>query len=267
MDDLGYRLLQHLTGEEGSADTTATDEGFMLIARSMGPAELLDYDHRRLCGLVVEEGSYNSHVAILARTLDIPVVGGIHYVLSQVEEDAPVLVDGNAGVVVIRPGAEFQARFRESIDTQERRRVKQEAIRGLPAQTRDGVDVSLLINAGLLIDLDHLADTGADGVGLLRTKIAFMLHSDFPSLSEQRETYAGIFDAAGDQPVVLWTFDIGGDEMLISAMLRMRNRRWVGGRCASPRHVVRAIARLDRGCVRPRIADYVSHGERSRRVR
>ena len=117
MDDLGYRLLQHLTGEEGSADTTATDEGFMLIARSMGPAELLDYDHRRLCGLVVEEGSYNSHVAILARALDIPVVGGIHYVLSQVEEGAPVLVDGNAGVVVIRPGAEFQARIRESIDT------------------------------------------------------------------------------------------------------------------------------------------------------
>ena len=75
MDDLGYRLLQHLTGEEGSADTTATDEGFMLIARSMGPAELLDYDHRRLCGLVVEEGSYNSHVAILARALDTDAFG------------------------------------------------------------------------------------------------------------------------------------------------------------------------------------------------
>ena len=214
MDDLGYRLLQHLTGEERSADTTAGDEGFVLIARSMGPAELLDYDHRRLRGLVVEEGSYNSHVAIVARALNIPVVGGVHYVLSQVEEGAPVLVDGDSGVVVIRPGAAFQARIRESIDTQERRRVEQEAIRGLPAQTSDGVDVSLLINAGLLIDLDHLEDTGADGVGLLRTEIAFMLHPDFPSLSEQRETYAGIFNAAGDQPVVFRTFDIGGDKLL-----------------------------------------------------
>ena len=132
MDDLSYRLLQHLTGEERSADVATGEEGFVLIARSMGPAELLDYDHRRLRGLVAEEGSYNSHVAIVARALNIPVVGGIHYVLSQVEEGAPVLVDGNSGVVVIRPGAEFQARIRQSINTQERRRVEQEAFVDCP---------------------------------------------------------------------------------------------------------------------------------------
>ena len=84
----------------------------------------------------------------------------------------------------------------------------------MPAQTRDGVNVSLLINGGLLIDLDHLEDTGADGVGLLRTEVAFMLYPDFPSLAEQRETYGGIFDAAGDKPVVFRTFDIGGDKLL-----------------------------------------------------
>jgi phosphotransferase system enzyme I (PtsP) len=88
-------------------------------------------------------------------------------------------------------------------------------IRGLPAQARDDVDVSLLINGGLLIDLDHLEDTGADGVGLLRTEIAFMLHPNFPSLAGQREIYGGIFEAAGDKPAVFRTFDIGGDKLLL----------------------------------------------------
>jgi len=214
MDDLGYRLLQHLTGEGSAGGTVGGEEGFILIARSMGPAELLDYDRSRLRGLILEEGSYNSHVAIVARALSVPVVGGVRYVLSRVEEGAPVLVDGDSGVVVIRPGAEFQARIQESIETNARRRAELVAIRDLPAVTRDGTEVSLMINAGLLIDLEHLPETGADGVGLLRSEIAFMLHPEFPNVDRQREVYRRIFEAAEDKPVVFRTLDIGGDKLL-----------------------------------------------------
>lgn len=214
LDDLGYRLLQHLTGESGASAGLGGAEGFILIARSMGPAELLDYDRSRLRGLIVEEGSYNSHVAIVARALDIPVVGGVRFVFSQVEEGAPVLVDGDSGVVVIRPGAEFQARVQESIESRARRRDELKAIRHLPAVTRDGTEVSLMINGGLLIDLENLNEIGADGIGLLRTEIAFMLHPTFPNVVEQRKVYSRIFDAAGDLPVVFRTLDIGGDKLL-----------------------------------------------------
>ena len=214
LDDLGYRLLQHLTGEKRVSDAITGEDGFVLIARSMGPAELLDYDRYRLRGLVLEEASYNSHVAIVARAMGLPVVGSVGYVLSQVEEGAPVLVDGDSGVVVIRPGAEFQARIRESIELRERRRTELEAIRELPAVTCDGTEISLMTNAGLLIDLEHLRTSGADGVGLLRTEVAFMLHSSFPNVAEQRDLYRRIFDAAENRPVIFRTFDIGGDKLL-----------------------------------------------------
>ena len=214
LDDLGYRLLQHLTGEQRASDAIAGEDGFVLIARSMGPAELLDYDRDRLRGLIVEEGSYNSHVAIVARAMGVPVVGGVGYVLSQVEEGAPVLVDGDSGIVVIRPGAEFQARIRESIELRERRRAETEAIRDLPAVTHDGIEISLMTNAGLLIDLEHLRASGADGVGLLRTEVAFMLHGTFPNVDEQRDLYTRVFAAAEERPVIFRTLDIGGDKLL-----------------------------------------------------
>nr|ADI17439.1 signal transduction protein containing gaf and ptsi domains [uncultured Rhodospirillales bacterium HF0070_31K06] len=214
LDDLGYRLLQHLTGEQKVSDAITGEDGFVLIARSMGPAELLDYDRDLLRGLVLEEASYNSHVAIVARSMGLPVIGSVGYVLSQVEEGAPVLVDGDSGVVVIRPGAEFQARIRESIELRERHQAELEAIRELPAVTCDGTEISLMTNAGLLIDLEHLRASGADGVGLLRTEVAFMLHSSFPNVAEQRDLYTRIFDAVEDRPVIFRTFDIGGDKLL-----------------------------------------------------
>ena len=139
LDGRGYRLLQHLTGEKRTADAALGNEGFVLIARSMGPAEFLDYDRESLRGLVIEEATYNSHVAIVARAMGLPVVGGISYILRQVEEDVSVLVDGDSGIVVIRLGAEFQARIRKSIELRERHRAEVQAIRNLPVVTRDGI--------------------------------------------------------------------------------------------------------------------------------
>ncbi len=141
LDDLGYRLLQHLAGEKRVADTALGDEGFVLIARSMGPPELLDYDRESLRGLVIEEGTYNSHVAIEVRAMGVPVVEGVSYILSQVEEGVPVLVDGDSGVVVIRPGVEFQARIRECIELRERHLVEIQTVHDLPAVTRDGIPI------------------------------------------------------------------------------------------------------------------------------
>ena len=134
--------------------------------------------------MCIRDRSYNSHVAIVARALNIPVVGGIRYLFSQIEEGAPVVVDGDSGVVVIRPGADFQSRIEESIATHAQHRRELLATRDLDAVTEDGVQISLMINAGLLMDFEHIEAEGADGVGLLRTELTFMLHPEFPNFSE-----------------------------------------------------------------------------------
>ncbi len=214
LDDLGYRLLQHLAGELGVP--REMPENAVLIARSMGPAELLDYDRSRLVALVLEQGSYNAHVAIVARALDIPAVGGVPYVLSRIDPGESVLVDGDTGRLVVRPGEQFRQRFAESMALRARRRAEYAATRDLPAVTRDGTRVRLLINAGLMIDMFHLEDSGADGVGLFRTEVPFMLRAEFPDVDEQIAVYRDVFTAAAGRPVIFRTLDIGGDKLLPS---------------------------------------------------
>lgn len=215
LDDLGYRLLQHLTGSDGSEIRQASlPEDVVLIARSMGPVELLDYDRTRLRALVLDEGTAASHVAIVAKSLDIPVIGNVRGVIGKVEPNDPVFVDGDNGVAYVRPSEDFKKRFTESIAFRDRKRAEYAASRSLPAVTSDGASISLQINAGLVIDLDHLHESGADGVGLYRTEIPFMIREQFPRLGTQTELYREIYEKASGRPVVFRTLDIGGDKLL-----------------------------------------------------
>jgi phosphotransferase system, enzyme I, PtsP len=214
LEDLANRLQQHLTGAaKGPAATELPDE-FIVIARSMGPAELLDYDRRRLKGLVLEEGSPTAHVAIVARALDIPVVGRVKDVLGKVEAGDLVVADGDHAQVFIRPGEDIQEAIAGNIRMRLAQREKYAEIRLAPADTLDGVSVALHLNAGLLIDLPHLDETGAAGIGLYRTEIPFMVQDSFPGVDQQAELYARILDYAGDRPVTFRTLDIGGDKVL-----------------------------------------------------
>ncbi|KTS19193.1 peptidase [Methylobacterium indicum] len=213
LDDLANRLLRQLVGREGIGPS-AMPENAILVARSMGPAALLDYDRSRLRGVVLEEGGPTSHIAIVARALGIPAVGEVANATALVESGDGIIVDGGTGEVQIRPGPEIEAAYAEKARLRARRQEQYRSLRDVPAVTRDGVAVALQLNAGLIVDLSHLAETGAQGVGLFRTELQFMVAERMPSAAEQQILYETVFDAVGDLPVTIRTLDIGGDKVL-----------------------------------------------------
>ena len=214
LEDLAYRMLHHLTGDVRTAHLAEQPEALVLVAHSIGPAELLDYAPRRLKALILEEGSANSHVAIVARALDIPVVGRVKGALSQVDPMDPVIVDGDHSQVYVRPAEDIQQTVAEHFSVRQRRLAAYSAKRDEPAVTKDGVYISLNVNAGLLMDLQSLEASGADGVGLYRTEIPFMLHSELPGVEAQIDLYRRVLEGAAGRPVRFRTLDIGGDKQL-----------------------------------------------------
>lgn len=214
LEDLANRLVQHLTGATVGDSGEHLPDHVVLLARNMGPAELLDYEPGRLRGLLLEEGSPTSHVAIVARALNIPVIGMVEGLLSLIDPLDPVVVDGDNMQIFVRPGEDIQQMVANNIQLQERRRVAYAAMRDEPAISRDGVPISLNINAGLLMDLQGLDESGADGIGLYRTEIPFMVRAEFPDVESQTDLYRSVLDQAGDKPVMFRTLDIGGDKQL-----------------------------------------------------
>ncbi len=214
LDDLANRLMRHLIGDRTAARASELPEDTVVIAHAMGPAELLDYDRRKLKAVVLEEGSPTSHVAIIARALDIPVVGRVKDLLSQIEPLDSLVVDGDNGQVIVRPAEDVREVFLGTMRLRAERQVVYSQLRDLPSASRDGTAITLSINAGLLIDLVHLDETGADGVGLYRTEIPFMVRSSFPDVGEQTDMYRRVLDRAAGRPVIFRTLDIGGDKTL-----------------------------------------------------
>ena len=214
LEDLANRLQQHLSGRPPSAAWAELPPEFILVARAMGPAELLDYARRRIMGLVLEEGSPTAHVAIVARAFDIPVVGRVDDATSRTEAGDIVVVDGNHAQVLIRPSADIQQSVTAAVEARSRRRAFYETLRSAPAVTRDGIEIKLLLNAGLLLDLAQLSATGAEGVGLFRTEFPLMVRDTFPDVEEMTEFYQRVFEQAEHRPVVFRTLDIGGDKVL-----------------------------------------------------
>lgn len=214
LEDLANRLMRHLTGKTETAAGDELPEEAILVARTMGPAELLDYDRSRLKAVVLEEGSPTSHVAIVARGLGIPLVGGCERVLERVEPGDTVVADGDTGQVIFRPTPEVAAAFTENLRIRTERRAEYAQYRNMPAISQDGVAVKLYMNAGLNVDLPHLDETGADGIGLFRTELQFMVSATMPRLAAQIELYANVLNAAGERPVIFRTLDVGGDKVL-----------------------------------------------------
>lgn len=212
LDDLAHRLLQQLVGAEGAARNLPQDA--VVIARSMGPAELLDYDRDKLRGIVLEEGGGTAHVAIVARALGIPMVGRCDTAVNRIQDGDFLIVDGDNGQVLVRPTEGIRQSFADSLAERRRRQAAFAATRDLPAVSRDGVRIELNINAGLLIDLPQLEASGADGIGLYRTEIPFMIRDSFPDVAAQTTLYAQVLSQAGDRPVVFRTLDVGGDKLL-----------------------------------------------------
>ena len=214
LDDLANRLLRTLIGTESNGTHRELPENAILVARSMGPAALLDYDRASLRGVVLEEGGPTSHIAIVARALGIPAVGEIANATALCDAGDAIIVDGVTGEIQVRPGPEIEAAYAEQVRLRARRQEQYRALRDLPAVTRDGVAIGLQLNAGLLVDLTHLHETGAEGIGLFRTELQFMVAQRMPSAAEQQSLYEAVFVATGDLPVTIRTLDIGGDKIL-----------------------------------------------------
>ncbi len=214
LEDLSNRLLRIVSGRMGTAAQTGLAKDAILIARNLGPAELLEYDRRRLKGVVLEEGSLTAHMTIVARAMGVPVVGRIADIRHIANEGDLILVDGDNGTVVVRPNRTLANAFDQRMSVSARRRAEFAAIRTLPPETMDGRRIGLMVNAGLAEDAAMLETTGADGIGLFRTEFQFLIAAQLPGRESQLRLYKNVLDAAGDKPVVFRTVDIGGDKAL-----------------------------------------------------
>lgn len=214
LEDVSNRLLEQLSGEGTAVNTAELPARFILVARSLGPAELLEYGRKKLKGLILEEGSATSHIIIIARALEIPVVGKIADAMTVIQSGDPVIVDGDNGEVYIRPNEDIERTVAEHIRANRARTQAYAAQHDLPPQTLDAERVSLNLNAGLFVDIKHLQASDVDGVGLYRTELPYLLASTMPDVKSQAKVYGKILRQAGDKRVIFRTFDIGGDKQL-----------------------------------------------------
>ncbi|WP_186390166.1 MULTISPECIES: phosphoenolpyruvate--protein phosphotransferase [unclassified Stappia] len=214
LDDLAHRLIRELMGRQHGPLSETLPQDAVIIARNMGAAELLDYGRERIRAIALEEGGPTSHVTIVARALGIAAVGLADNLVSLAETGDPIIVDGESGQVHLRPAPDIENAYAEKVRFRARRQAQYRRLRNKPSISRDGIDISLQLNAGLLVDLPAVAESGASGVGLFRTELQFMVASAFPRMSEQRDYYRQVLDAAGGRPVTFRTLDIGGDKVL-----------------------------------------------------
>lgn len=213
LEDLDNRLLRALAGvDANSAGAMPTDA--ILIARELGPAELLDYGAERLKGVALEEGAATAHAAIVARALGLPLVGLLPGLLSRVEAGDSIVLDGERGEVRLRPEEQILSTYRQRLSLRSARDAEFAKLRDQPAITSDGQRMTLLLNAGLALDVHHLADAGAEGIGLFRTEFQFMVSETLPRLQSQTLLYRDVLETAGDMPVTFRTLDLGGDKVL-----------------------------------------------------
>jgi len=215
-EDISNRLKRHLiTSETQPQQNRKASEPIIIVADRIGPAELLEYDRNSLKGLILVEQSHTSHVAIVARSLDIPVVGGLKNIMSEITPGDSLLVDGNEGRVYVSPATELVEQLDDKLVERKGRPLDQSATPSFElAETLDGVHITLLLNAGLVEDVDHIESAGAEGVGLYRTEIPFMMRPKLPNVAEQTHLYKEILNRAGKYPIVFRTLDVGGDKVL-----------------------------------------------------
>jgi phosphotransferase system enzyme I (PtsP) len=214
LEDLANRLLRTVSGQMGTAAQSGLRRDAILIARNLGPAELLEYDRRRLKGVILEEGSLTAHVIIVARAMGVPVLGRARDIRRQVAEGDLLLLDVGEANVFARPTPAMEEAFEAKLLLRQKRKAAFAALRDVPPVTTDGHRVTLMVNAGLRDDVHALDITGADGIGLFRTEFQFLVSATLPQRERQQRLYREVLDAAGQRPVVFRTVDIGGDKAL-----------------------------------------------------
>ena len=211
LDDLSNRLLRILTGQ--GTDVADVPDNPILVARNIGPGELLEYG-KQIKGIVLEDGSVGSHATIVARAWAIPLVINAKGIVREALNGDSILVDGEQGIAHLRPDETVQGAFRDKIAMLTRAQERYASIRDQPAQTKDGTKITLQMNAGLIADLPSLDGSGAEGVGLFRTELQFLVRNQMPRRAELSALYSRVLKAAKGQRVAFRTLDIGSDKVL-----------------------------------------------------
>lgn len=255
LEELDNRLLRHLHG----ADQALAPENSVLVARDIGPAELLEYGRGKIVAIILEEGSPSSHSAIVAKAMGVPMLGQVTNLLSRVEAGDDVIVDAGGASVHLRPDPIVITALRGRFAAQNAEQEAFAAARDLPCVTKDGQSVDLLLNAGLSFDIEQLATTGASGVGLFRTEFQFMIADSLPRLDAQTDLYKEALAIANGRPVTFRTLDLGGDKIASYMPAEREENPAMGWRAlrmgldrpALSRYQLRALVRATEGqCLR-----------------
>ncbi|MEE3294643.1 MAG: phosphoenolpyruvate--protein phosphotransferase [Pseudomonadota bacterium] len=215
LKDLSNRLERHLTGTALSSSLTELPKDTILLARNLGPTELLNYPKSKLKGLILEEGSRSSHTTIVARALNIPLMGRTKFLKEMsVKQNETVIIDGEKGEIFIRPTEDIQNIYSIRMKMSQALKTEYKSIKDKKGITLDGKRIELNMNAGLVMELNQLEESGADGIGLFRTELQFLISETLPKMEEQKIFYRSVLDAAKGKKVIFRTLDIGGDKIL-----------------------------------------------------
>ena len=201
----------------GGGEAESVPRGAILLARRLGPAQLLDWHARGIGGVVIEEGSTAGHAAILARALGLPALGGARGALDAAEPGDLVVLDADDGQLILRPDGEVRAAYARAIQGRAEVEAGYASLRNHPSRTADGTRLQLMLNVGLAMEMEQLETTGAAGIGLFRTEIAMLARGSVADVADQATMYARVLDAAEGRPVRFRTLDLGGDKLLPDA--------------------------------------------------
>jgi phosphotransferase system enzyme I (PtsP) len=211
--DVADRLQSYISGDITYEDNIDSND-IIIVAKVMGPADLMDYNHSKIRGLIIEDGTPTMHVSIVAKALNIPVIAKTKGIFDEVKNGELLAVDGEDGYVYINPSTEVQAKIKNKIAEKKEQSAKLEELKKFPSTSIDGKKFNMYINVGLSFDFDYLDTTNCDGVGLYRTEIPFMTASSMPSVEEQLPFYKELMGKAGRKKVIFRSLDVGSDKLL-----------------------------------------------------
>lgn len=214
MRDIADRLCRFLNQDEKKISPFAQADDIVLVAKTMGPADLMDYDYKKIRALILEDGTPTMHVSIVARALNIPAITKTYGLFQDVKEGEILAVDGQEGYVYVHPTPDIVQKFEEK---QKEARLLADQLKKLtkqPSKTLDGVKISLNLNVGLDFDFDYIETTRPNGIGLYRTEMPFMSSDSMPDGKTQTAFYQKLLDRAGHKKVIFRSLDVGSDKLL-----------------------------------------------------
>lgn len=206
------RVLKVLMDKPRKLRKHGSDEDLIIVAHDLSPADTIQFKNLNVGGFVTDVGGATSHTAIVARSLAIPAVVGMHHVRALIQDDDLLIVDGTRGVLIVDPDPRVLEEFRLKKAALEAERKKRKRLKSAPSVTKDGVEISLDANIELPQDVEQVRAVAAAGVGLFRTEFLFMNRDELPDEDEQFEAYRSVVRALNGKPVTIRTLDVGADK-------------------------------------------------------